>query len=44
MAGLKSKSKPGKFRETRYPHNRSEGMTVRRSNGATKVLIKKDSK
>lgn len=29
-----------KFRETKYPHNRSEGLTTRRSNGATKQLIR----
>jgi hypothetical protein len=29
-----------KFRETRYPHQRSEGLTTRRSNGATKDLIR----
>ncbi|MGW6920866.1 hypothetical protein ACWGA9_06215 [Streptomyces sp. NPDC054950] len=28
-----------KFRETKYPHKRSEGLTTRRSNGATKQLI-----
>lgn len=33
-----------KFRETRYPHQRSEGLTTRRSNGATKMLIREDDK
>lgn len=26
--------------ESRYPHNRSEGTALRRSNGGTKVLIR----
>lgn len=37
---MRPEGKIRKFRETRYPHKRSEGLTVRRSNGATKTLIR----
>ncbi|MFD8315912.1 hypothetical protein [Kitasatospora purpeofusca] len=29
-----------RFRETRYPHQRSEGTATRRTNGATRQLIR----
>ncbi|MDX3550999.1 hypothetical protein PV729_04300 [Streptomyces europaeiscabiei] len=37
---MKPLTKVRKFRKTRYPHKRSEGLTVRRTNGATKELIR----
>jgi hypothetical protein len=41
---MKPLTKVRKFRETRYPHKRSEGLALRRSNGATKTLIREAPK
>lgn len=41
---MRPEARVRRFRETRYPHKRSEGLTTRRTNGDTRELIREASK